>query len=223
MSKIILISTMLLIFSSLSFSQNDKSFFEEGSKALLFEFSGLDDIGADSFNGGIGGKYFLKSNLAIRGGVQFITINEDIPFQGTGGIDGEAHANRFGISAALEVHLNDTRVNPYWGGGLALSITSTESKSVEADPLDQVTVKNSRGGEFGYFGGTELTFFGMLGVEIFVFKNLSFAAEYRLGFSSLSRKDEQSKLGDITVTTKQGSISGFGIESSGILTLAVYF
>jgi len=223
MGKIIFVSAVLLIFSSLSFSQDDKPFFEKGSKALLFEFSGLDNLGANSFNGGIGGKYFLKSNLAIRAGLQFMNIKEDDPFQGTDGVDGEAQATRFGLSGALEVHLNATRVNPYFGAGLGLSLTSTESKSAEADPADQVTIKNDRDGEFGYYGGTELMFFGMLGVEIFVFKNLSVAAEYRLGFARESLKDEEATLGNTTVTTKQGSFSAFGIESSGVLTLAVYF
>ena len=73
-------------------SKQREPFFEKKSKALLFEFSGFDNLSANSFNGGIGGKYFIKSNMAIRGGLQFVNINEDIPFQGTGGIDGEAQA-----------------------------------------------------------------------------------------------------------------------------------
>ena len=214
---------MILLIGSLLYAQDDKSFFEKGSKAVLFEFSGFDNLGANSFNGGIGGKYFIKSNIAIRGGLQFMTIEEDIPFQGTGGADGEAGATQFGFSAALEIHLNTTRVNPYFGAGLGLSFTSTESKTAEANPVDQETIKNNRDGEFEYYGGTEFTLFGMFGVEIFVFKNLSFAAEYRLGLSNISRKDEEVTQGNVTVTTKQGSIDQIGIESSGVLTLAVYF
>ena len=223
MSKFKIIFTMVLLFSSLSFGQSEKPFIEKGSKALLFEFSGFDNLGANSFNGGIGGKYFIKPHMAIRGSLQFVTIDEDIPFQGTGGIDGGAKASRFGFSGALEIHINTTRVNPYFGGGLGLSFTSTKSKTDEADPNDQVTIKNDRDGEFGYFGGTAFTIFGMVGVEIFVVENLSLAAEYRLGFASISRKDEEVTQVNTTVTTKQGSITGFGIESSGVLTLAVYF
>lgn len=223
MSKSIIVITSLALLFSLSFSQEEKPFIEKKSRALLFEFSGLDNLGANSFNGGIGGKYFLKSNMAIRAGLQFMNISEDDPFQGNGGIDGEAQATEFGISAALEVHLTSKRVSPYYGGGLALAFTSTESKSAEADPADQVTIKNNRNGEFGYYGGTEFTIYGLVGVEVFVLRNLSLAAEYRLGFSHISRKDEEATLGNTTVTTKLGSIRAIGIASAGVLTLAVYF
>jgi opacity protein-like surface antigen len=223
MCKFVIVFMMVLLFFSSSLAQSNDTYFERGSKALLFEFSGFDNLGANSFNGGIGGKYFIQSHMAIRGSIQFMSIDEDIPFQGTGGIDGDAQANRFGFSGALEIHVNNGRVNPYFGGGLGLSFTSTKSKTDEADPNDQVTIKNSRDGEFGYFGGTVFTVFGMVGVEIFVIENLSLAAEYRLGFANISRKDEEITQGNTTVTTKQGSIQGFGIESSGVLTLAVYF
>ena len=223
MAKFKITIMMVLLFFSLSWAQNNKPFFERGSKALLFEFSGFDNLGANSFNGGIGGKYFIKPHMAIRGSLQFVTIDEDIPFQGTGGIDGNSQASRFGFSGALEIHVNTGRVNPYFGGGFGLSFTSTKSKTDEADPIDQITIKNNSDGEFGYFGGTAFTIFGMVGVEIFVIENLSLAAEYRLGFANISRKDEEITQGNTTVTTKQGSIQGFGIESSGVLTLAVYF
>ena len=223
MNKLMLVFTLLLFFSSLSFGQKKTTYFENGSKAFLFEFSGLDNLSANSFNGGVGGKYYIKSNMAVRGGLQFVNINQDFPFQGTGGIDGEAQASQYGIFGAIEIHLDTSRVNPYWGAGLGISFTSTESKTTEADPIDQETIQNNRDGEFGYFGGTEFNIFGMVGVEIFILKNLSLAAEYRLGFSTISRYDEEVTQGNVTVTTKQGSINQIGIESSGVLTLAVYF
>jgi len=220
------LTLILIVFSLLAsplFAQQNKPFFEKGSKAVLFEFQGFDNLGANSFNGGIGGKYFIQPKLAIRGGVQFASISEDIPFQGTNGIDGEASATQFGIFGAVEYHLDTARVSPYLGGGLGVSFTSTESKSAEADPVDQVTIKNNRNGQFGYFGGTEFTLFGIAGVEIFIIKNLSLAAEYRLGLQQLSRKDEERTQGNTTVTTKQGSRMIWGLASAGVLTLAIYF
>ncbi len=223
MNKLIFVLTMLLFFSSLLFGQNNKPYFKNGSKALLFEFSGLNNLSANSFNGGIGGKYYIQSHMAVRGGLQFVNINQDFPFQGTGGADGEARAGQFGIFGAVEIHLDTSRVSPYWGGGFGLAFSSTESKTTVADPTDQVSILNNRNGEFGYFGGIGFSLFGMAGVEIFILKNLSLAAEYRLGFSTISRYDEEVTQGNVTVTTKQGSINQIGIESTGILTLAVYF
>ena len=223
MVKFFTLFIVFFLFSSISFGQENNKYFKNGSKAFLFEFNGLDNLSANSFNGGIGGKYYLDTYMAVRGGVQFVSINEDYPFQGTGGADGEAEASQYGIFGAIEMHLNNSQVSPYWGGGLGISFTSTESKSTEADPIDQETIKNNRDGEFGYFGGTEFNIFGLLGVEIFILKNLSLAAEYRLGYSTLSRHDEEVTQGNVTVTTKQGSLDELGIESSGVLTLAVYF
>ena len=225
MRKFIVCITGLVLFFSLSLGQDqeEKTFIEKSSKAILFDFSGLDNLGANEFNGGIGGKYYIKSNWAVRAGLQYMNISEDIPFQGTGGIDGETQASQFGISAALEIHMTKKRISPYYGAGLNLIFASTESKSAEADPTDQVIIKNDRNGEFGYDGGTELTIFGLVGVEVFVFKSLSLAAEYRLGFSHMSLKDEERTQGNTTVTFKQGSIQELGITSSGVLTLAVYF
>ena len=207
----------------ITFAQEDKPFMAKGDKAILFEFSGLDNLGARSFEGGIGGKYYLSQDMAIRGGIQLASINEDYPFQGSGGVDGEAYASRFGVSAAIEFHLSTKRVSPYYGAGVGLSFTSTESKSVEADPADQVTIKNNSDGEFGYFGGTEFDIFGMLGTEIYIFDNFSLAAEYRLGFSYLSRKDEEISQGNQSTSIKQGSRQEFGLASAGVLTLAIYF
>lgn len=218
-----IICLLIMISFAVSTAQPAKPYFEKDSKAMLFEFSGLAYLGTNSFNGGIGGKYFIKSDLAIRGSIQIASITEDDPFQGSGGVDGESHASQFGLSAAAEFHLNTTRINPYFGGGLAIRFTSTESKSAEQDANDQVTVKNSRSGEFGYLGGTEFVIFGMVGAEVFIIENLSLAAEYQLGFSHLSRKDEETSQGNTTTTNKQGSRNEFGIESSGMLTLAIYF
>ena len=223
MRNILVIILSVLLVTAVAFGQDDKPFTAKGDKALLFEFSGLANLGANSFNGGIGAKYFLSQDMAIRGGFQVASISEDYPFQGTGGADGEAFASSFGISAAIEFHLNTKRVSPYYGGGVGLSFTSTESKSTVANPDNQVTIKNDSNGEFGYFAGTQIEVFGLLGAEVFILDNFSLAAEYRLGFSSLSRKDEEVTQGTQTTTTKQGSRQVFGLASAGVLTLAIYF
>lgn len=150
-------------------------------------------------------------------------LNENIPYDGDNGIDGKRKANRFGISAAVEFHFDTSRVNPYIGGGVGFAVTSTEYKSTADNLTNQFTVKNDEDGEFGYYGGTEFTIFGILGVEVFIIKNLSLAAEYRLGYASVSRKDEEFTQGNTTVTNRQGSITGIGLESSGALILSVYF
>jgi opacity protein-like surface antigen len=223
MRRIPIISIILLSLATVSAAQDHPQFFRKGSKALLFEFSGLSELGANAFNGGIGGKYFLDNKMAIRGGLQYMNLNEDIPNQGSGGIDGTRQANRFGLSAAVEIHFDTSRVNPYFGGGASFSITSTESRTAADNFLNQIIIKNDQNGEFGYYGGSQFSLFAMLGIEVFILDNLSLAAEYRFGYAYLSRKDQEITQGNTTVTTKQGSMQGIGIASSGALILAVYF
>jgi hypothetical protein len=223
MRHIIIYVASFILLASVCFGQESAGYFEDGSKALLFEFSGLANLGAGSFDGGFGGKYFLNKKLAVRGSLQFTDRSESIPYNDTGGFDGKRKATRFGISAAVEFHFDTSRVNPYIGGGLGFGVISTEYKSAAPDWQSQETIKNDEDGEFGYRGGSEFTVFGLLGVEVFIIKNLSLAAEYRLGYTSASRKDEEVIRGNSTVTTKLGSTTDMGIESAGALILAVYF
>jgi hypothetical protein len=187
-----------------------------GSKAILFSFSGLSFLGAGAFNGGIGGKYFLWESMAIRGSLQFLTASKSTPGATT---DGSTSATQFGLGGAVEYHFLKTRVSPYVGGGISFSTTATTDKS---NTSPQVTVKNRTAGEIigstTYLAGTGFGINGLGGIEFFITKELSLAAEYQLGYSLLSRADEVG-----TTTTKNGSLSTFGITATGLLTLACYF
>ncbi|MBI4417419.1 MAG: outer membrane beta-barrel protein [Ignavibacteriales bacterium] len=203
-----------------------------GSKALLFSFAGLSFLNAGNFDGGFGAKYYLSEAMAVRAGLQFATgstTNPANPPAGQSGVDGSQSATQIGVSAAIELHMGKGRVSPYLGGGIGFSTTSTEMKNavVGNPPPSQTTTKNSVAGEniggVNYLGGTAFTVYGLAGFEFFLWKELSLAGEYRLGFTSTSRKDQEVTAGTTTVTTKLGSSSGFSIASQGVLTLAVYF
>jgi opacity protein-like surface antigen len=212
---------VVLIFSfSLLLAQETQSYYEAGAKGLTFSFNGFSP---GSFNGGIGGKYFLNTDLALKGGVLFSSARQTVPFQGTSGVDGERKGSEFGVFVGIEKHLNTRRVSPYLGAGFEYASSSTERKTAEADPADQETIKNRAGGELGYQGGTTLAFAALFGCEFFVIKNLSLGAEYQLGYMKMSLKDEEDTVGNVTVTYKQGSYREYGVNSSGMLALTFYF
>ncbi len=219
---------VLLICSSFGFGQEYKTKIEEGAKAVLFEFEGLNILNADEFEGGIGGKFYLSKQLAVRAGFQFGNIKETTPFSAPAnsdltGEDGSESVNIFGITLGAEMHVaSKSRVSPFFGGGLVFRSISTESKDVTVNPNPQTTVENSRFGELGFRGGTTLSFFGLAGVEVFLLKEVSLAAEYRLGFDNTSVKDERVNDGTDVTTTEFGSIREIGVSSAGFLTLAVY-
>lgn len=201
-----------------------------GAKGMLFSFSGLGNLNLNQFEGGIGGKYAMTDAMMIRGGVQFAVAGRDVPANppaGQTGTDGSVSATTFGLSGALEYHLTRTRVSPYVGAGLGISFTSTESKNAVTGATAQTTTKNNAGGEVingtAYFGGIMLGIFAAGGLEYFVTQNVSLGAEYRFGYSTTSRYDEEATTGNTTVTAKVGSSSLLGISTGGSLMFAVYF
>jgi len=201
-----------------------------GSKAMVFSFSGLSALNLNQFEGGIGGKYLISGETAIRAGLQFAIAGQSLPASpapGQTGTDGSNSATRIGVSGAMEYHLTRTRISPYLGGGIGISLTSTESKNAVVGATPQTTIKNDIGGETisgtTYLGGTTIALFGILGLEYFLTNGVSLAAEYRLGYSTTARYDEEATTGNTTVTTKAGSTNLFGITTGGALALAVYF
>ena len=219
---------ILLIISAVGFSQEYKTKIEEGAKAVLFEFEGLNFLNVDEFEGGIGGKFYFSPQVALRAGFQFGNIKETTPFNATAnsdltGSDGSESVNILGIALGLELHAaSQSRVSPFVGGGLSFRSISTESKDVTINPNPQTTVENSRFGELGFRAGTTLSFFGLAGVEVFLLKEVSLAGEYRFGFDNTQPKDEVVNDGATSTTTEFGSIREIGFSSAGFLTLAVY-
>lgn len=213
---------VVLFLFNFGYSQDDNDNFDVGSKALLFQFSGFSDLNAGNFLGGIGGKFYMSPTMAVRVGLLFASDKRAIPFNpspGTSetGKDGEEKATSFGANAAAEIHLGAKRVSPYVGAGIVFITRSTEDKNVVTDPTPQTTTKNAG-------GYTAIGFVGLVGAEFFLYKKMiSLAAEYQLGYVKSSFKDREVTAASTTVTTKQGSISSLGIDSAGMLTLAIYF
>ena len=213
-----------------------------GSKAVLFSFSGLSNLGADNFDGGAGFKFYLTSPIALRIGVQVGLTGSTVPANpGTGqtGMDGTTSQTSFGVEAAIEYHLTTSRVSPYFGGGIGFGTSSNELKSMEVGTgtLTQRTVKDFNGtlpvvglnlpfDDIIYKAGTSLSVFALMGIEYFIVDAVSLSGEYRLGYTNLSPSDQvvtSSTPGSTSVTTKGRSSHSFNLNSTGVLTLAVYF
>ena len=225
------IAGALVLTSSVCYAQ-DTPDMTAGTKALLFTFNGLSFISAGNFDGGGGFKYYIAEGLAVRGALVFSNAHNTLaanPVAPATGTDGSQSATTAGFSAALERHLAKARVSPYIGGGGSFSVTSTEAKNIVVGnpPPAQTTIKNAGAGETinGQFfqGGRTGGVFGLIGFEFFLKKEISFSGEYRLGYATTSRKDQQISVAGATVTTKVGSSHAFNLASQGLFTLAVYF
>lgn len=232
MRKILAFAGAFVLASSVCYGQDATPDLKVGSKALLFEFSGLSVIAAGNFDGGAGFKYYFRPAMALRGSVQLSKASSALkanPVAPQTGIDGSQSGTLAGISAAVERHMGTGRVSPYIGGGVMFSSTSTEAKNIVVGnpPPAQATTKNDTAGETingsTFLGGRSAGIFGLAGFEFFLKKEISLSGEYRIGYTSTSRKDEQVTVGTTTITTRVGSSNLFNISSRGLLTLAVYF
>jgi len=227
MKKLLVLLAVITFVSSLAFAQGDSSSSDPGSaagdKGILFQFSGLNVLGAGAYNGGFGAKIFLSDYMAVRGVISLGISSSKTPANpptGQVGVDGENSSSTFGIGGAIEIHLTKSRISPFIGGGVMLTTRSTESKpaayGAPGVPINQTVTKNAG-------GYTEFSFGGILGVEYYVTDGVSLSAEYLVGVALTSNKDIEVTTATTTTTTAQGSSTNIGITNGGTLTLAVYF
>jgi opacity protein-like surface antigen len=216
MKKLLVVALLLVMSANLNiFAQNS-----DDNKAILFQFNGLSLLRADAFEGGVGGKFYLNNRMAIRGVVKFSMNSSTDPWTGAAaGNDGETSSTTIGLGGAFEYHMVVGKLSPYFGGGFGFSTTSSEEKSPYPNGGSQTVKKDDP----AYNAGTNLSLYALLGVEYFIYDNVSLAAEYRLGFNSLSRADYSITSGGITSTTKMGSSTSIGTGSQGLFTLAFYW
>lgn len=235
MKKIAAIFVVLVLVGSVSFAQEVVPSITAGSAGILYEFSGLAYLGASSYMGGIGGKLFLSDRMAVRVALQFQYAKDNYaanPPSGYKGMDGYRSGTTFGLLAGIEYHLAKGRVSPYIGAGALFSTTSTDRKPAiyGTGTLSQPEYKNELGGytisNINFTPGTTFGAAGIIGVEFFLYKELSLGAEYQITFGMTSYKDqEDSAPGYQTVITHPTLSSGMklGIFNDGKLILTVYF
>ena len=195
-----------------------------GSKALLFSFSGLSFLGAGEYNGGIGGKYYLMDQLALRASLGLGMAKQD-----AAGAYGYSSASNFSISAGAEYHLSFSRVSPYVGGVIGFSTTSTKivDSAGGADRTRKNIPQAGAASVLGYTPGKAFVVGGIGGIEFFITKEISLSGEYQLGWNiPMGYKQEtvaKTTAQTQTTTVDVPGLSEFGISNAGALTLAVYF
>lgn len=189
-----------------------------GDKALLFTVNGLGDFGvagadagtlvytdgdnieSDSYSG-IGFKTFLADRIALRVGLCYssgsITTETDAG-------DVVESVSMLALQPAIEYHLFLAEaVSIYTGGALSIARIGTKT---EIPDTDASTISASG-----------LGIAGLLGAEFYPWKNVSFAAEYQLGYSSGSGKADN---GTDEVEGPKAKV--IGISTFGV-TLGIHF
>jgi len=120
MKKMLVVIIGIMLVSNISFGQKKFVPHVKGDKAVLFSFSGLSNLGAGSYQGGVGFKKFIKDKTAIRAMVDIYSYNSKVSWGATPGWigeDGKDKENRIAFDIGAEFHSNKGKVDPYYGGG----------------------------------------------------------------------------------------------------------
>ncbi|MEW5802577.1 MAG: hypothetical protein AB1847_10810 [bacterium] len=182
----------------------------KAAKALSFSFNGLN---INEFYGGVGGKYWISNKTALFGSFDFgARYDQDDPGQTYAG-DSESRHNDMNLTIGMEKHFYPCRkVSPYWGfyGRIGYSYTKTTE-----EPASEYDLKGEKE-ESSLDFSTGL----MLGVEYWIVKDISLAAQYMCGASYYLEKTVLRQGEEEIKDTAAGFDLGLGAAS---LILSVYF
>lgn len=193
-----------------------------GNKALLFTLGGLANLGAGQFGGGIGLKYYFSNNWAGRLGIGFATSTETEKNPATTVPTGELSereesSTSFSIQpAVLYTFAVSGPVNAYLGGQFIFISSSTSADGIGGSGFDSDSKVET--------SSTRLGAGVLIGVEWFPWENVSFGAEYGLGFLTSSGETESTFNGTGSKSDAPTETSiGTAAVNSANLTLSVYF
>ena len=191
-----------------------------GSRALLFDFQGLDNLGVGSFEGGIGLRWYLKDGLALRPAVGYGWQEDerdpyeqnDIQYSGA-----KQSSDLFELTLVLEKRLPaHGAVAPYLGIGFEVqSSTYSTRNAIPADPPDGIAIKQVRKRR----GWGALA---VVGFEYAVLPAVTLGGEYRLSYLRTTGETKYYRQGEPVEERDDGTRQSLGTTTASLF-LAVAF
>jgi opacity protein-like surface antigen len=225
MKRLITLIVVLSLFASVSLAADPKPVTNAGAKALLFDLGGLASLSAGNYQGGLGAKYYIAQDMAIRLSLGFRTSTEtekntQNPLPTNRLAESKLTSTAFTIAPAFTYNVAKTSTVAAYVGGM-LSFTTAEDKREGNNTSLNVGYDS---GESYRESTTSWGVAGILGVEWFPWENISFSGEYRLGYTSSSGETESTTTAaTTTIDGPDSSQFGLGSANSAALTLAIYF
>lgn len=205
MKKVLLaLGLMALVFALVSPVDAAPIETKAGTKAMVFQFSGLSDLGLGRYSGGIGMRYYMSDDMAIRPGVQlgyskYKDKNTDP--------EAETSMMNVGANVTLEKHLASAKsISPYIGAQAGVSYSQDKDTQGDNEAKDKMM-------SFGVGG--------VLGFEWGFTESLTLGGEYGLGLAIGTHKVEET-VGSTTETTTDESGMSLGISTASVF-LSVTF
>jgi hypothetical protein len=210
MKKITVVAMVLAAFLAMQFlgvsqAAAAKVDTDKGTRALVFQFSGLSDLGAGAYRSGIGMRYYIQNGLALRPGLRFDMLSHKTKSGSTTLTDAKETDMAVGFSLAIEKHAAGVgSLSPYIGAEAGVNMFSNKTEPSHA--VGATYESTDKGMSFGVGG--------LAGFEWGFSEGVTLGAEYTLGLSFGSGKTE-SKVGSTTTTTDDtsGMAVGFGTAS----------
>jgi hypothetical protein len=184
-----------------------------GTKAMVFQFSGLSNLGLGTYNGGIGMRYYLSDGLALRPGVQFGV--QSATQKKTDSLPKREEASaQIGVNLALEKHFASVKsISPYIGAQAGFTSVADVTKRYNfstGDEIDETTDARARIG-----------LAALLGFEWGFTESLTLGGEYALGFGTGAHKVEV-KTDGVKATTTDDTFFDLGFSTASVF-LSVAF
>jgi hypothetical protein len=180
-----------------------------GTKQLVFQFSGLSNLGLNTYNGGIGMRYYLSDGMALRPGLVFGLSGNTVK-AASGNTDHKTGSASLGFNVVGEKHLSGpASVSPYVGVGASFLSTSTvdEPSVPTSPPTDTVTKTTVSQWSVGGLG--------VIGFEWAFTQSVTLGGEYQVSLVYGSGKTEAEITGRPKATANDHSSlsAGFGTAS----------
>jgi hypothetical protein len=219
MQKILFVLVCLGLSKSILFAQIEDTFEVnnlQGERAILFNFNNLT---LNSFDGGIGYKYWSSDQNAFLGKLKFMMANNKK--DKTESLMGEENYDlSIGFDLGFENHFGKYKdISPYIGVAVGAAFNKVSRKTI----LDERTYEFMFPPQPKNEVKTESVTFGLelfFGIEYFINKNISFAGQYNIG--TLYKFGEEKIVSNTVDDIRDINKFSIGISSSSII-LAIYF
>jgi len=196
---------------------------KQGDKAIIFSINGFGDFGINGISIGMvaqesdegtesipvvgaGARLYLADRMALRVGAGFgMTSNSP-----SDSLTPDSSSTVIAISPGIEIHMmNAGPISPYIGGMIEFATSSSKVTRNIGSVSSETTHSSS---SFGVAA--------MLGAEFFPWSNVSFGAEYMIGFRSTSGSFKSTS-GSSTTESDAPGRTEIGIGSAAVF-LSIY-
>ncbi|NQT61881.1 MAG: hypothetical protein HQ556_02885 [Candidatus Marinimicrobia bacterium] len=187
-----------------------------GEKAVLFEFNNLR---LDTFQGGIGFKYWISKRKAYTGNIKLSVIKDEKDKSEQ--LMGEESSEIFiGVNFGIEKHIAFiNRISPYYGLTLGSGFEKINNKVTRGESTYFLWYPS-------YYNNDvetsllSFTFQFNLGVEYFIHNYISLEGQYSLG--GFYKYGEEKIVSNIVEDSRHITELNVGISSSSLI-LSIYF